>query len=238
MKNIISLLVVPVCFALLCGGAFDVGLLHLHETFLSGVFFNLPLLQQCPPRESAGDHLHLCIVVLGYQLNEDGSATEALTERVHAAASFYKTCMQRAEGAAALVFSGGTPLTQRTSEAAVMQAVALAALNATQPPRDFVLEEQSRTTYENALFSLQRVAHSKCRALGIATSPFHQLRALCTFRCLAPPDGSKVFLIASKRSPPSSAYQRIQRLWEGVRELGALAYYYCRGRLCCGRREL
>ena len=117
-----------------------------------------------------------------------------------------------------------------------MQAVALAALNATHPPRDFVLEEQSRTTYENALFSLQRVAHSKCRALGIATSPFHQLRALCTFRCLAPPDGSKVFLLASKRSPPSSAYQRIQRLWEGVRELGALAYYYYKGRLCCSRR--
>ncbi len=104
----ILLSLVVLFFALLCGGAFDIVLEELHNGVLGA------------------ETSHFCqektvsIVVLGHQLNEDGSASVALTERVDAAVSFYRACVQQRR-AVSLIFSGGTPLGRPRSEASVMQ---------------------------------------------------------------------------------------------------------------------
>lgn len=149
------------------------------------------------------------------------------------------------------------------------------------PPFSWVLEEASTSTWENAaesLHLLQQLLLEKQERQGrrgrekekgeakrpplsisIATSPFHQRRALATFRCAASAlereekkkikttrdkkgddddgenDAAARFTFSaapSPRPPPSSPAQRAERAFEAAREVAAIAWYAARGRLC------
>lgn len=144
---------------------------------------------------------------------------------------------------------------------------------------DWLLEEGSTSTWENAVESTgilssllleneeggeeeEKKGRQEARGKGkgliafsvsVATSPFHQRRALATFRCAASgrqrrkkkggggggaaaKKGSRAlfsfFAAASPRPPPASALERFERAFEAAREVAALGWYWARGRLC------
>ena len=230
------------------------------------------------PRPPQG-HL-FAVVALGYALARDGSPSQALELRVRAAVSEW----ERANGDGRrsdtkLVFSGGHPgggLRER-SEAAAMRDLALELLlpdeaeRRTGPSSSWLLEEGSTSTWENAVESLRLLTlllsereeeeeekeeeeGKEIVSVSIITSPFHQRRAMATFRCAASkakaerekkiereekeethPRLSFAFSAApSPRPPPSGPTERVERAFEAVREVAAIGWYGVRGRLCGG----
>ena len=216
-------------------GAYDPALELVHARLLSGralpPALAPPLLPLAPcPRA-------LRLVVLGYALSADGSASPALAERVAAAADAYAACA--AQGAAvALVFSGGVPRGRAAAEAHVMQALALQRLNLSHAPASWLLEAASTSTWENAALSLRQLAQAGLGGgvLAVSTSPFHQLRSYHTFRCQQqqqPEASAALAVLHVSRAPPATPWQRAERAAEALREALALLYYLARGRLLC-----
>ena len=102
-----------------------------------------------------------------------------------------------------------------------MMASALQELHLIEPPLDWILEENSTTTFENAVFTLQKLQGSE-EDLAIVTNSFHQARAYRVFLCLA--GKRNVFTI----NVPSNSVE----IYNSLREVGALVYYMILGRLC------
>ena len=244
------LLLVTLLLALGGLGAYDGALELLHARLLSGQALPPalapPLLPLAPcPRA-------LTLVVLGYALAADGSASPALAGRVAAAADAYAACAAQG-AAAALVFSGGVPRGRAAAEAHVMQALALQRLNLSQAPASWLLEAASASTLENAALTLRLLAREGGvgggggggggGVLAVATSPVHQLRSYYTFKCqlaaaaaaAAAPASQQPLLavLPVRRAPPASPGQRAERAAEALREALALAYYFALGRLLC-----
>jgi hypothetical protein len=253
MRGQAATLLLPLLAVLLLAlgglGAYDPALELLHARLLSGralpPALAPPLLPLAPcPRA-------LTLVVLGYALAADGSASPALAGRVAAAADAYAACAAQG-AAAALVFSGGVPRGRAAAEAHVMQALALQRLNLSHAPASWLLEAASASTLENAALSLRLLARAGAPGAGggggggvlaVATSPFHQLRAFHTFRCQLAAAAAAAATPASQqpllavlpvgRAPPASPGQRAERAAEALREALALAYYLALGRLQC-----
>eukprot|EP00884_Botryococcus_braunii_P004534 jgi/Botrbrau1/14081/Bobra.182_3s0028.1 len=205
------------------------------------------------PDDETGD----VVVVLGYALTKEGLPTPTLWERV---ASGVRLFLQGRVGG--MIFSGGHPgggLRVR-SEASVMQDAALSLAGLPDPPQgQWLLEEASRSTRENAVFSLRMAADQGWSKIVVATSTFHQLRSFLTFRCAArdPSLGGAILQVWMVRLEPHKIGQMAEELWsagqervipgpsllwkvvdEGTRiwdinrEFLALALYWARGWLC------
>ena len=219
-----ALSLLAAALALLAGGGLDWALEWTHNRLLGGKEANAAAGGggDPRPRTSAVD----AVVVLGYALARDGTPSAALEHRVRAAVREWERASREGEGRGAkLLFSGGHPGggVRSRSEAAVMAAVAselplLLPVSQGQKEADWLLEEASTSTWENAVESLELLSRSlkipsssgaegeeeegnereeeeeepreKRRrpvvlSVSIATSPFHQRRALATFRCAA-----------------------------------------------------
>merc|ERR1712130_769025 len=83
-----------------------------------------------------------------------------------------------------LVFSGGHPGggIRGQSEAAAMETYAKEITSRFQPER-WIIEDQSTSTRENALFSLRIAEDHQWKDVVVATNPFHQLRSRWVFQC-------------------------------------------------------
>ncbi|PCE26915.1 hypothetical protein BWP39_09000 [Paraburkholderia acidicola] len=121
------------------------------------------------------------IIMLGSGTEYDSQGTlvpkhDALL-RIVTSASLYRQCKQVATHCTVIV-SGGNPQRHTASEADTY----LPWLLRDQVPRaDIVLENRSRTTYENARFVSDMVKHADYGALILVTSAYQMPRALLDF---------------------------------------------------------
>ncbi|KAK9864362.1 hypothetical protein WJX84_010489 [Apatococcus fuscideae] len=188
-------------------------------------------------------------IVLGYRLQRDGTPSKTLEERVDMGLHLFDQGLSKW-----LVFSGGLPRGQNVTEAEAMKQYALQATSHRPGVERWKLERRSRSTRENALFSLEIAAGSRWQSVAVVTSPFHQLRAGLTFACAAKqslPESSRPEIWVYQEAAGSSqdretAVNRLpglwwlpQRLleesaaaWDFYRELAALGYYWLRGWMC------
>jgi uncharacterized SAM-binding protein YcdF (DUF218 family) len=130
-------------------------------------------------------------VVLGARVFEDGTPSAALAGRVETAVQ-----LLRDGKTTRLVLSGGS-LGGRPTEASVMSRLAL---SAGAPREALLLEDQSRSTFENALRSAELL---ETREILLVTCDFHLARATAYFR----DRGFTVWPVPSRR--PLSAANRL-----------------------------
>ena len=113
------------------------------------------------------------IIVLGAGINRDGSAGRALTRRAIQAAELYQ------QGYAPFVLcTGGMPVRRPRTEA---QACAQVLRERGVPDSAIVLEEQSRSTEENALYSLQTMQAQAWSQALVVSDGFHMWRTRLIF---------------------------------------------------------
>lgn len=216
-----ALSLAALALAVLAGGGLDWALAWMHDRVLSSSSSAIGETvvdgvggEPRPPRPRVDS-----VVVLGYALNRDGSPSPALEHRVRSAVREWERASSEGEDGARgkgkggrrrrakLVFSGGHPGggVRRRSEAAVMRDLAQRLLSEEQGggerdiSSDWLLEESSTSTWENAVESLRILSDvlpeeegegegEGCTAafsVSVATSPFHQRRALAVFQCAA-----------------------------------------------------
>ncbi len=110
-------------------------------------------------------------VVLGARVHADGSPSPALIDRVRVGVALLN------EGRAQrLILSGGSP-DDRPTEASVMQRLAL---EFGAPAESLVLETKSRSTFENAAFTVPLLGDE--REIILVSCDFHLARATAHFR--------------------------------------------------------
>jgi len=114
------------------------------------------------------------IVVLGAPLGPGAALTPVLAERATAAAALW-----RGGGAPLVVTSGGVTHGAARAEADVL-ADALRAAGVT----EVVVENQSKTTRENARLTWDLLAPRGARSVWLVTQPFHGRRAARLFRAV------------------------------------------------------
>ncbi len=112
------------------------------------------------------------IVVLGAPLRPDGKLSLAGRERVDEGVRLWK------EGLAPLLaFSGGA-----AHSAAEAPAMAAAAIALGVPESQIIVEDQSSTTAQNALFTSEKLRTQGVRSVRIVSQPFHLRRGRRLFR--------------------------------------------------------
>ena len=111
----------------------------------------------------------LCLVVLGYRLNNDGSMAEELTGRLEAALKN----AQKYPNAYIAVTGGGTALMNRTATEADKMAQWLIANGVDQ--ERIIVENQSQTTAENARYTndILKASYPQVRYAAVITSDYH-----------------------------------------------------------------
>lgn len=109
------------------------------------------------------------IIVLGSGLRRDGSPGDALYRRSVWAAMAYEQGL-----ASAVICTGGQAENQRRSEASACRELLL---ERGVPPDAIYLEDQSRSTQQNAIFSSQIMAANGWQDALLVTDAFHMLRA-------------------------------------------------------------
>lgn len=111
----------------------------------------------------------LCIAVLGYQLNPDGSMREELVGRLEAALA----CAERYPKAYVLCTGGGTA----SANASATEADAMAAWLAEKgvAPERLIVENRSLSTVQNALFScdILRAEYPQVKRFLVVSSSYH-----------------------------------------------------------------
>jgi hypothetical protein len=113
------------------------------------------------------------MIVLGNRPLDDCTPTVDMVQRVLAAISYAKAVPQPV-----LVLTGG-PTVGTISEAKMM---ALVALSRGFPRNQLVLEERSRTTYQNAAFTAPIVEHMQIKQVFLVSKKSHLEFALPEFR--------------------------------------------------------
>lgn len=146
-----------------------------------GQWLILPLEQRFPTFRDDGRPIDGVVVLGGSVLAEESISRDQLTvneagERVIALAD-----LSRRYPDARIVVSGGgsTLLTEETAEAAGLARFA-SALDV--PPERLVIEDRSRTTYENAVFSRRLAEPRAGERWLLVTSAWHMPRAVGAFR--------------------------------------------------------
>ena len=139
-------------------------ILDLWQTVSRGVETNEGLLPQGLP-----DTDELCLVVLGFQLNPDGTMRQELIERLKVAL----TCAEEYPNALIVCTGGGTAAENKTATEAGRMAEYLIE-NGVEPAR-VIVEDRSQTTAQNAIYTLQILAESypQVRQLAIVSSDYH-----------------------------------------------------------------
>lgn len=95
-----------------------------------------------------------------------------ITTRIHRGAELYSA--QRAP----LILVSGAALDGGTSEA---QTMARYLINESVPEQDIVIEEESYTTRENAIYSAKKLKAYEAKHVLLVTSALHMARAMATF---------------------------------------------------------
>jgi uncharacterized SAM-binding protein YcdF (DUF218 family) len=113
------------------------------------------------------------IIVLGARVLEGGRPSAALRARVDRAVELY-----RAGAAPVLLFTGGA-CAHLPSEASVARALAL---EQGVPEQACILEEESRSTHENALHCARLLRARGIAEALIVSDPYHLYRARQSFR--------------------------------------------------------
>ena len=111
----------------------------------------------------------LCIIVLGFELNDDGSMQEELLERLRVALN----CAEQYPNAYVLCTGGGTARqNDKVTEAGLMGEWLLA--HGLEKDR-LILEDHSRTTAQNALFSYEILLrdHPMVDSVVLVSSHYH-----------------------------------------------------------------
>ena len=115
------------------------------------------------------------IIILGARVDEDGSPSGSLNERIEAAAAY----LARNPGAVA-VASGGQGEDEPMSEArCIYEHLAARGID----PARIIVEDQSASTKENLVNSFA-LLQGRAEYVGIVTNDFHIFRALCLGRKL------------------------------------------------------
>ena len=206
-----------------------------------------------PPQTEPPTAGEVAIVSLGYRLHEQTcEPSELLAQRITVASALAdRPLFSRRR---TLVFSGGVGKGLNCSEAAAM----LAHRRQSQTPLGWrmlqpriLLEDQSRSTRENALLTVRLLTaaaqqSAKKTTLVVVTNRFHQRRACATFRAAA---RETALLVACAPTPPSLAAAAretgssggslrlalaVEVLWLVLREPAAYALYYARGWMAHG----
>ena len=111
----------------------------------------------------------LCLVVLGFQLNPDGSMRDELTERLKVA----KACADQYPRALIACTGGGTAAANPEATEAGKMAEWLTE-NGVDPQR-VIVEDRSKTTAQNAVFTLKilKEQYPQVKQLAIISSDYH-----------------------------------------------------------------
>lgn len=163
------------------------------------------------------------VVVLGTRVRPDGSASAALGRRVARGVELFKA----GQGGAMLLCGGvGRHSPSAASEASVMRDIALAAgLDDGQ----LTLEDQSRTTLENALNARAIMAERGWETALVVTDRLHLPRALLAFR--------GVGIRASGQAVIGAGQGPFRRPWQFL-AYEACAFPWYLTRIVFGRRRL
>lgn len=143
--------------------------LVLYTPLALGGFLLYALVYALLPKNPAVDF----IVVLGCMIRKDGTPTPLLRGRLDKAISFWEKGGRRAN----FIVSGGQGANEVISEAASMRQYLL---DKGVPQAQILVEDQSRTTRENLLFSSKLMGEGKSGVL--CTSSYHVLRAVMLAR--------------------------------------------------------
>ncbi len=127
------------------------------------------------------DSGELCIVVLGFQLNPDGTMREELIERL----KVVKNSAEKYPKAYIVCTGGGTAAQNKTVTEAGEMAKWLAA-NGIDEKR-IIIEDNSITTSQNAIFTYDILAarYPKVRQIAIISSDYHIATGTLLFRALS-----------------------------------------------------
>lgn len=166
------------------------------------------------------------IVVLGFDIGEDDQLLSP-TLRARAEAAFR---LVRERDGVALLLTGGVPQGRRVSEAvAVHRWMVSRGLRSS--VRVF-LEANSTSTLRNARLSLPVIRAQRWRHVALVTSPYHQWRALRTFRrelARAMPELRVRVSVVPAAAVLEAGHHSGIGFAEGVRELLAVALYFVMG---------
>ena len=115
------------------------------------------------------DSDELCIVVLGFQLNPDGTMKEELVERLTAALNSAKKYPR-----AYVVCTGGGTASENESASEAGEMAKWLAENGIDPAR-IIVEDNSLTTAQNAMFSIDILSekYPQVTKLAIVSSDYH-----------------------------------------------------------------
>ncbi|MDW8171010.1 MAG: YdcF family protein [Anaerolineae bacterium] len=155
------------------------------------------------------------IIVLGAGIQRDGTAGRALTRRATRAAELYHLGY-----APRLLCSGGMPVARPRSEA-IACAELLGQLGV--PLKAIFLEDQSRSTEENALYSAAWMEAQGLRRALVVSDGFHMWRARLIFSAYGAPEGLQWAYVAAPGAERAVGY------WQSVlREVAAVHWFYLR----------
>ena len=129
----------------------------------------------------------LCIIVLGFQLNPDGSMKDELTERLRVA----RASAEKYPNALVVCTGGGTAAENSSATEAGKMAEWLTENGV--DPRRIIVENQSLTTAQNAMFTCRILAeqYPQVKRLAIVSSDYHIATGTLLF-------GAEATLLAEK----------------------------------------
>ena len=166
--------------------------------------------------EGLEDTDQLCIIVLGFQLNPDGTMKEELIGRLETALA----CAKQYPNAWLLCTGGPTAQSNGISEAAAMGAWLME--NGIQEER-ILLEERSLTTTENAQYccELLRNNYPEVTSIALVSSDYHIPWAAVLFQtqCILAEDTARVVANAALEVPVHSAFHLLNCQRGGILDI-------------------
>ena len=139
-----------------------------YECMLIGTILANLIVLQYRPAKNVDD-----LIILGCGLKKDGTPTPLLAGRIDRAIAFYEEQLRETGKAPVLVCSGGKGPDEVMSEGASMKAY----LMERGIPEDRILvEDRSRDTYENMLFSKDLIADDSAK-VAFSTTNYHVFRS-------------------------------------------------------------
>ncbi|GAB3450239.1 hypothetical protein GCM10027396_25820 [Insolitispirillum peregrinum] len=150
------------------------------------------------------------VVVLGARIHDDGTLSPALVRRLQRLVLLWQRDRGRPGAIGTIVLSGGRPKGHpgEVAEAGVMAEWLMAA---GVPGQMMVLEDVSRTTRENALYSLMWARRCGVRKVHVLTDWAHLPRAMLVFLIIGRGWGIRVRGVAAPLSWSWSSLRAIGR---------------------------
>ena len=173
-------------------------IMDLWKTVNRGVEINPGCLPEGLPETD-----ELCLVVLGFQLNPDGSMREELIERLNVALA----CAEQYPQALIVCTGGGTAAENESATEAGRMADYLAGHGVA--PERIVVEDRSQTTAQNAIFTCEILAeqYPQVHTLAIISSDYHIATGVLLFGAQAilsaEEPGRERFTVASNAAWPA-----------------------------------